>query len=314
MTKPKRWRHESKRFWRNRKLNRILYILVFCLSPRKGIVGILRRPNRPQEPLRCKSRKFCNSGTSLGFYGISVLQKSDAKPWVVPNERARGCRESLGIDAACLDFCRETSPLILRYVFYTYEGGRGGPRLSTGRTAAASLFLPDRRGRGHSPTRLGRPDGGREPVLSSAVNEPKSRADRGQGVSISAINVPLSIGGLFSYLSRSRKPCTGHAWTSASTLEARSPERNCSRQYRVEGGTDLFGAAIAALTSGLHAFLTWRLDARKDVSEQFGANDSACLLGPHACFRSRSFGKVVGIEPRKDQRVAWILRKSDLCR
>ena len=31
---------------------------VFCLSPRKGIVGILRRPNRPQKPCVAKVVSF----------------------------------------------------------------------------------------------------------------------------------------------------------------------------------------------------------------------------------------------------------------
>ena len=34
------------------------------------------------------------------------------------------------------------------------------------------------------------------------------------------------------------------------TLEARNPARRCSRQYRVEAGTDLFGSWVVAITYG----------------------------------------------------------------
>ena len=66
-----------------------------------GAIWIIEAAVASAKAMRCKSLKFCDSDTSSGFYGISVLQKSDAKPSTFATSFAtseQGCRlEILGV-------------------------------------------------------------------------------------------------------------------------------------------------------------------------------------------------------------------------
>ena len=72
-------------------------------GPRRspGAIWIIEAAVASAKAVRCKSRKFCDSDTSPGFCGVSVLQKSDAKPSPFATSFAtseQGCRlEILGV-------------------------------------------------------------------------------------------------------------------------------------------------------------------------------------------------------------------------